>query len=79
MKMSIGRLLPIALISIVIFVAGSGCDQPVFQNDLEAIRTRGTLKVIMRNNGTCYYEGAHGSEGFEYELVKSFTDHLFFF
>ncbi len=76
MRVDAARLLIIAFIAGTIFAIGSGCDQPLFKNDLEAIRTRGTLRVIMRNNGNCYYEGAHGSEGFEYELVKAFAGHL---
>jgi len=55
---------------------GSGCNQPLFKNDLEAIQARGVLRVITRNNGTCYYEGPHGEEGFEYDLVKAFADYL---
>ena len=76
MNTSVSRLLPIVLLAGLVLVIGSGCDQPVFKNDLEAIRARGSVKVIMRNNGTCYYEGAHGSEGFEYELVKAFAAHI---
>jgi membrane-bound lytic murein transglycosylase F len=76
MKPTSGKLLPIILFAGLYLAIGSGCDQAVFKNDLEAIRTRGTVRVIMRNNGNCYYEGAHGSEGFEYELVKAFARHL---
>ena len=54
----------------------SGCGQSPFRNDLEALQDRGVLSVIMRNNGTCFYEGPHGPEGFEYELIKAFGDHL---
>jgi membrane-bound lytic murein transglycosylase F len=54
----------------------AGCDQSPFRNDLEALQDRGYLSVIMRNNGTCYYEGPHGPEGFEYDLIKAFADHL---
>ena len=54
----------------------SGCNQPLFKNDLQAIHSKGVLRVITRNNGTCYYEGPHGWEGFEYELVSTFADHL---
>ncbi|MFZ0131964.1 MAG: membrane-bound lytic murein transglycosylase MltF [Desulfobacterales bacterium] len=57
-------------------LAVSHCDQPLFKNDLEAIRARGVLTVITRNNGTCYYEGPHGEEGFEYTLAKAFADYL---
>ena len=55
---------------------GSSCDQPLFKNDLETIQARGVLKVITRNNGTCFYEGSHGPEGFEYDLALAFANHL---
>ncbi|MDP4725730.1 MAG: membrane-bound lytic murein transglycosylase MltF, partial [Desulfobacterales bacterium] len=63
-------------LAILMVVTGSRCNQPFFKNDLEAIQSRGVLKVITRNNGTCYYEGPHGAEGFEYDLVKAFADYL---
>ncbi|MGB7919882.1 MAG: membrane-bound lytic murein transglycosylase MltF [Desulfobacterales bacterium] len=63
-------------LAILMVLTGSGCNQPFFKNDLEAIQSRGVLKVITRNNGTCYYEGPHGAEGFEYDLVKAFADYL---
>ncbi len=63
------------LVSLVLLVEW-GCDQPIFKNDLEAIRARGIIKVITRNNGTCYYEGPHGLEGFEYDLAQAFADHI---
>ena len=70
------KSLPVGLlISLVLFIAW-GCDQPLFKDDLEAIRARGTLKVITRNNGTCYYEGPHGFEGFEYDLAQAFAEHI---
>jgi len=65
----------ICVVTILIFV-GSGCDQPLFKNDLQAIKAKGVLKIITRNNGTCYYEGPHGWEGFEYKLASAFADHL---
>ena len=72
----LSKQLPVFLLVGIIALIASGCDQSIFRNDLEAIRARGTIKVVMRNNGTCYYEGAHRSEGFEYDLVKAFADHL---
>jgi membrane-bound lytic murein transglycosylase F len=57
-------------------LAMSGCEQPLTQNDLEALQSRGELVLITRNNSACYYEGPHGSVGFEYELAKAFADHL---
>ncbi|MEJ2478489.1 MAG: transporter substrate-binding domain-containing protein, partial [Desulfobacterales bacterium] len=63
-------------LAILMVLIASGCNQSLFKNDLEAIQARGVLKVITRNNGTCYYEGPHGEEGFEYDLVKAFADYL---
>ncbi len=59
-----------------LLLSAAGCDRPLFRNDLEAIQSRGVLRVITRNNGTCFYEGPHGHEGFEYDLVQSFADYL---
>jgi membrane-bound lytic murein transglycosylase F len=64
------------VMAILMILTGSRCNQPLFKNDLEAIQAKGALKVITRNNGTCYYEGPQGAEGFEYELVKAFADYL---
>lgn len=54
----------------------TGCDRPLFLNDLEAIKARGELIFITRNNTICYYEGSRGPTGFEYDLAKGFADHL---
>jgi membrane-bound lytic murein transglycosylase F len=53
-----------------------GCEKPLLQNELESIVSRGELRVITRNNGTCYYEGPLGPVGFEYDLAKAFANHL---
>ena len=58
------------------FSAALSCEQPFIRNDLEAIKARGELRVITRNNATCYYEGPHGLVGFEYELSKAFAQDL---
>ena len=52
------------------------CERPIFLNDLEAIKDRGELIFITRNNSACYYQGPHGPTGFEYDLVKAFADYL---
>lgn len=78
-KTTLGQVRRSALglsLAILMVLTGSRCNQPLFKNDLEAIQARGVLKVITRNNGTCYYEGPHGEEGFEYDLVKAFADYL---
>jgi membrane-bound lytic murein transglycosylase F len=54
----------------------TSCDRPLFLNDLEAIKARGELILITRNNTICYYEGPQGPTGFEYDLAKGFADHL---
>ncbi len=53
-----------------------GCDQSLIRNDLEAIKERGELVLITRNNAACYYEGPNGPIGFEYDLAKAFADDL---
>lgn len=67
-----------SLIGVILLIGlwAAGCDTPLFSNDLEIIQSRGELIVITRNSATCYYEGAHGPTGFEYDLVKAFADHL---
>jgi peptidoglycan lytic transglycosylase F len=46
------------------------------QSALEQIRSRGELRVVMLNAPTSYYEGAHGPQGFEYQLASAFAQHL---
>ena len=58
------------------FLSGTGCKQLTPQNELEIIKEKGELRVLIRNNATCYYEGPEGPLGFEYDLVKGFADHL---
>jgi len=58
------------------FLSGTGCKQLTPQNELEIIKEKGELRVLIRNNATCYYEGPEGLLGFEYDLVKGFADHL---
>jgi len=36
----------------------------------------GKLTVLIRNIPTAYYEGPEGKLGFEYDLVKTFADHM---
>jgi membrane-bound lytic murein transglycosylase F len=65
-----------ACIVVLVLLVVSGCNQPLFKNDLQAIQARGVLKIITRNNGNCYYEGPHGWEGFEYKLASAFAKHI---
>jgi membrane-bound lytic murein transglycosylase F len=53
-----------------------GCDQSLIRNDLEAIKERGEIVMITRNNAACYFEGPDGPTGFEYDLTKAFADQL---
>ncbi len=43
---------------------------------LDRVKERGELIVVTRNTPTTYYEGRQGPQGFEYDLVKRFADHL---
>ena len=43
---------------------------------LEQIRTRGELRVVTLNLPTCYYLGARGPKGLEYDLAKRFAASL---
>jgi membrane-bound lytic murein transglycosylase F len=67
-----------ALIGLLLLTGtlSAGCQERLFLNDLEALKARGELVFITRNNATCYYEGPYGPSGFEYDLVKAFADHL---
>jgi membrane-bound lytic murein transglycosylase F len=43
---------------------------------LDAVRARGELRVVTLNLPTCYYFGAHGTEGLEYQLASRFASQL---
>jgi membrane-bound lytic murein transglycosylase F len=43
---------------------------------LDQIRQRGELRVVTMNLPTCYYLGAQGTEGLEYELAGRFAQQL---
>lgn len=70
------RVCEFVLLALAMVLWETGCDQPVFQNDLEAVKSRGELRVITQNNGTCYYEGALGPVGFEYDLARALARYL---
>ena len=46
------------------------------QNALEKIRQTGVVTVLTRNNAHCYYTYRDNPWGFEYDLARSFSDHL---
>ncbi|MCG6981472.1 MAG: membrane-bound lytic murein transglycosylase MltF [Deltaproteobacteria bacterium] len=60
----------------LIFLVSTGCNQFTPRDELETIKNRGTLRVLIRNNATCYYEGPNGFAGFEYDLVRGFANYL---
>ena len=43
---------------------------------LDAVRARGELRVVTLNLPTCYYFGAQGTEGLEFELANRFASQL---
>ena len=43
---------------------------------LEQIRARAELRVVTLNLPTCYYLGAQGTEGLEFELARTFASQL---
>jgi membrane-bound lytic murein transglycosylase F len=53
-----------------------GCQQVSMRSALEAIKERGELRVLTRQDSSCYYKAPYGPAGFEYELAKAFADHL---
>ena len=55
-----------------LFVAGCK-PQP---SALEQIRARGEIKVVTLNIPTCYYLGAQGTEGLEFEVSREFARQL---
>jgi membrane-bound lytic murein transglycosylase F len=57
-------------------LAVAGCRLLGLRSELDRIKARGELRVLTRNQATCYYEGPHGATGFEYELAKAFAEHL---
>lgn len=70
------RHIGICLTILISTIAMTSCDRKLMRNDLEAIKSRGELVLLTRNNSACYYESAHGYAGFEYDLAKSFATHL---
>ena len=69
------NLIGLLVFSLILAAAGS-CTQLTPRDELEIIKERGSVRVLIRNNATCFYEGPQGPAGFEYELVKAFADHL---
>lgn len=57
----------------VLLLAGCTRHEP---SVLDAVRARGELRIVTLNLPTCYYLGAHGTEGLEYELASRFASEL---
>lgn len=49
--------------------------QKVF-GDLDAIKKRGTLRILLRNNASSYFLWRGQLMGFEYEMAQAFAKHL---
>jgi membrane-bound lytic murein transglycosylase F len=52
-----------------------GCGKPA-ATALDSIRARGELRVATLNQPTCYYLGAQGTEGLEFELASAYAARL---
>ncbi len=64
--------------ALVLLATLAACGQfsapTLFKNHaLQEIRTRGTLRVATLNLPTCYYLGAQGPEGLEYQLAGAYA------
>jgi len=57
----------------VLLVAGCTRHEP---SALDQVRARGELRVVTLNLPTCYYFGAQGTEGLEYQLASRFASQL---
>jgi membrane-bound lytic murein transglycosylase F len=68
-------LIVAALLSLLSCIGG--CSRHEAPHDeLAEIRARGEVRVITLNLPTCYYLGAQGTEGLEYQLASAYAEHL---
>jgi membrane-bound lytic murein transglycosylase F len=65
----------LTLAAAVAALALAGCGR-VQQSVLAQVRARGELRVVTLNLPTCYYLGAQGTEGLEFELAQRFAQQL---
>lgn len=61
------------LTTLVLLSLTTGCERT---DTLEAIKERGTLRVVTRLSPTTYYRDNTGHTGFEYQLAERFANHL---
>ena len=65
-----------ALAALAAAVLLASCAKAPAPSALQQIRARGELRVVTLNLPTCYYLGAQGPEGLEYDLASRFADDL---
>jgi peptidoglycan lytic transglycosylase F len=63
-----------AVVALLAWLAG--CSRDGAPATLTEIRARGELRVVTLNLPTCYYEGAQGTEGLEYDLARAYAARL---
>ncbi len=66
---------PFLLLWIVLCVFATGCGGEK-DSSLEAIKERGSITLITRNNANCYYIYRGQPTGFEYDLAQRFSEHI---
>ena len=59
---------------LVSFAAVAACSK-VQPRLIDPVRSRGELRVVTLNLPTCYYLGAQGTEGLEFDLASAFAAH----
>jgi hypothetical protein len=63
------------LLSVLLVLLIAGCDL-IPRTQLEHVQDKGALRVLTRNSGTTFYEGAYGPTGLEYDLAAGFAEYL---
>jgi membrane-bound lytic murein transglycosylase F len=72
---AVRQIIPSILLVLIMHPALLSCT--LSGNDgLNAVKSKGELVVLTRASPTTYFETPEGPGGFEYDLVKSFADHL---
>jgi peptidoglycan lytic transglycosylase F len=68
-----------AVVTLLSVLCGCGKFEPpaLFEHSaLQQIHTRGELRVVTLNLPTCYYLGAQGTEGLEFDLATAYAAYL---